>query len=288
MFGYVIPDKMEMKIKEYELYKAYYCGICRSIKKRHGNIPRLSLTYDSTFLAILLSSIDKEKFNFKLSRCAIHPVKKQKIIIDNNSIDYAADMNILLSYFKFKDNRRDEKSKISLLGLFFFKKAFKNIYSKYNNKCVIISSRLDELTAQENIKAVALDAVAEPFAKLMEELFVKRGVSEKNEKVLRWLGYNLGKWIYTIDAFDDIDKDFKNKSFNPFLGESVHEVEKTNISESIEPILFHMLSEIAKSYELLDIKRNRGILDNIIYSGMKKKTEQILEKGSCIQENEPI
>jgi hypothetical protein len=162
----------------------------------------------------------------------------------------------------------------------------KKLFNKYHKKCVIIEKQLNCLHHLEKEKCSSIDRAAEPFAKLMEEVtayepFCK---DDKIEKILRWIGYNLGKWIYILDAYDDLDKDIKSKSYNPIIyqfnyqGQDVEEFKK-QIKERIEFNLMYSLSQIAKAYELLDKEYNDGILENIIYLGMLRKTEHILEKG---------
>ena len=110
MFGYVTPCKMEMKIKDYEKFKAYYCGLCNSIKNNFGNVPRLTLNFDMTFLAILLDSLSENKYNFIKFKCFIHPLKKRIMINNNEAIDYAAFCNVTLAYYKLMDDVYDNKT----------------------------------------------------------------------------------------------------------------------------------------------------------------------------------
>src|SRR3712207_7216524 len=98
MFGYVTPYKMELKIKDYEKFKYYYCGLCKSIKTHYGNIPRMSLNYDITFLAILLDSLNDEKPIYKKEHCIVHPIRKKIILQDNSALAYAAFSNTMLFY----------------------------------------------------------------------------------------------------------------------------------------------------------------------------------------------
>ena len=100
MFGYVTPCKMEMKIKDFEKFKAYYCGLCNSIKNTYGQLPRITLNYDMTFLAVLLDSLGDNKSNFTKFSCAIHPLKKRLMINNNLALDYAAFCNTTLAYYK--------------------------------------------------------------------------------------------------------------------------------------------------------------------------------------------
>jgi hypothetical protein len=288
MFGYIMPDKPEMKIREYELFRAYYCGICRSIGKRYGQLERFTLNYDCTFLAVLLSSISDEKVNVTRTRCAVRPFT-ERIIVDNNSIiDYASDINIILAYFNAEDKKRDDGkikygAAMKLLG-----RSYRKLKSKYCDQCMAIEKSLNDLIMLEAEKCASMDMAAEPFAKLMEEVTAYRPLcsDENTEKTLRWLGYNLGKWIYLLDAYDDIEKDIKEKNYNPLLyqfnydGMDVAEFKK-KIRQKVEFNLTYSLKEVARAFELLDVKSNRSILDNIIYLGILRKTEKILNAGSC-------
>jgi hypothetical protein len=311
LFGYVLPERQELKVKEFELFKAYYCGVCKSIAKKYGQIPRLTLNYDTTFLALILESIAGETVSIKSERCIAHPVKKRNVIRNSEIVDYASDMNVLLAYYKLLDNWQDEKSILSGTGMLALKKSYKKIKRKYNEKCDIIRKRLGELTILEKEKCSSIDRAAEPFAKLMEEVLSYDPLkqNDNNMKILKWIGYNLGKWIYISDAYDDISKDIKEKSYNPFLcqynytGENVDDF-KLSIKDKVEFNLTHSLSQIAKAYELLspgsktesicsnscndsfctpDVK---GIVENIIYLGLLRKTEQILAGASKIPKAE--
>ena len=110
MFGYVEPDKPELKIRDFELFRGYYCGVCKSMGKRYGQVSRLSLNYDLAFLAVLLDSISGEMPDGKIERCIVHPIRKRCVIRHNRFIDYAADMNIVLTYYNLRDKWTDEKT----------------------------------------------------------------------------------------------------------------------------------------------------------------------------------
>jgi len=288
MFGYIVPEKPEMKIKEYELFRAYYCGVCRSIGKRHGQLERLTLNYDSTFLAILLSSVAGEHVTIKKARCIAHPVNEKHIIQSNSIIDYASDINILLAYYNLEDKRRDDGKLVPAAAMILLSRAFKKLKRKYFDKCSIIEDRLNDLLKLEIAKCASMDMAAEPFARLMEEVTAYEPLckEEKNDKTLRWIGYNLGKWIYLLDAYDDLEKDIKGENYNPLIYQYKYDKQeisefKQEVHEKIEFNLTYSLNEIARAFELLDIKANKEILENIIYMGMLRKTEKILGIGSC-------
>jgi hypothetical protein len=288
MFGYIVPEKPEMKIKEYELFRAYYCGVCKSIGKRLGQLERFTLNYDSAFLAVLLSAAAGERIKVQRMRCVAHPVEKRHIIRDSAIIDYASDFNILLAYYNLQDKRRDDGGLVPVSAMAVLHRVFKKLRKKYAQKCDIIEMRLNELVQLEKAGCDSMDRAAEPFAKLMEEVTAYEPLctEEKHDRTLRWIGYNLGKWIYLLDAFDDLEKDIKAGSYNPLIfqykykGGDLAEF-RTQIRDKVEFNLTYSLNEISRAFELLDVKANKEILENIIYMGMLRKTEKILGTGSC-------
>ena len=288
MFGYIVPEKPEMKIKEYELFRAYYCGVCKSISKRHGQLERLTLNYDSTFLAILLSAVADDPLNVEKMRCIAHPVERRHIIRDIGIIDYASDMNVLLAYYNLEDKRRDGNAVVPTAAMVVLGRAFRKLKKRYAGQCSVIEKRLDDLVQLEKAKCASMDMAAEPFAKLMEEVTAYKPLcgNEKNEKTLRWIGYNLGKWIYLLDAYDDMEKDIQSKNYNPLIYQYSYDNTdvasfKDKIKDRVEFNLTYSLNEISRAFELLDIKANKEILENIIYMGMLRKTEKILGMGRC-------
>lgn len=285
MFGYITPEKPELKIKEFDIYRAYYCGVCKSIGKRHGQIKRMTLTYDAAFLALLLGSVLNIKTGLTKERCIVHPLKKS-FVTRNEIIDYSSDINIILAYNNMKDKWNDDKSKIALVGMAAFKRAYGKLVMEYPKKCAIINQRLGDLSKLEKEKCNSIDAASEPFAKLMEEVLDYEDLDDKTRQILRWMGYNIGKWIYLVDAFDDMEDDIKNSNYNPFLTQFNYTgqdlaVFKNDIKSHAEFTVLYCLQEASKAFELLSLKENRGILENILYIGMLSKTDKILCQRSC-------
>jgi hypothetical protein len=288
MFGYIVPEKPELKIKEYELFRAYYCGICKSIGKKTGQINRFVLSYDVVFLAVLLSAIWGKAPDIYRGTCILHPLKKRSLISANNIIEYVSEMNVILAYYNLKDKLRDEASVKFQAGMLVLEKTFRRMKKKYLEKCGIIECKLNELSVLEEKNCASLDMVSEQFAKIMEEVFRYKPVCEnkKNDKILGWIGYNTGKWIYVIDAYNDIEDDIDKGNYNVLTyqygfnrnNEDVRQF-KERIREKVAFNLTYCLNQIAKAYELLEIKRNSGIMENIIYMGMLRKTEQITGTG---------
>ena len=170
MFGYVITNKPELKIREFARYKGIYCGLCQSLKEKYGRTGQMTLTYDMTFLVLLLSSLYEPSEETKQKRCLVHPAKKQWMI-RNEITEYAADMNILLSYYHFLDDWEDEKSVSGLAGKTAFHRRAEKIRKKYPEKAEVIQTQLEELANLEKQQVTEPDAISRPFGTLMAELF---------------------------------------------------------------------------------------------------------------------
>lgn len=289
MVGYVVADKPELKMKEYELYCSYYCGVCKSIGRRHGFFPRLVLSYDSAFLAMILSSLNDKEENILKEHCIIHPVKKKNICVEEPAVDYAADVMIILAYQKLIDDIKDDGKTTAGIMKFMFQNTYKKLQNKYPRLCLIIENELEVLSSLEKDKCSSIDLTSDAFARIMEAVFnsyTEGGCGDIQRKVLGSMGFHLGKWMYLIDAFDDIEENINDKNYNPLIYRFGYEPENESIEgfkERILPrtefLLFHYLGEMEKAYNLLELGKNRGIANNIIYFGLNRKTEQVLRKG---------
>lgn len=290
MFGYVEPDKPELKIREFDVFRGYYCSLCKTIGRRYGQVQRLTLSYDLTFLYLLLDAMHPLPSSGRMERCIAHPVKKRFVVFSNTFAEYASDMNIILTYYSLKDKWSDEKNAIGGAGSLVLKRAFNKAKKQYPEKCTVLEANLKSLSALEKIGCDSIDEAAEPFAVIMRELFECGHIKDDTErKTLGWMGYNLGRWIYMLDAYDDLEKDIMSKSYNPLLkqydfnGGDIREF-KERIRDSLNFNLTFSLSEVEKAYSLLGIEKNKGILDNILYSGLIVKTDKVLQ-GRC-EDNE--
>lgn len=286
MFGYVIVHKPELKFKEFDIYKGYYCGLCRSLKKRHGICGQLTLTYDMTFLAMLLSSLYKPDLKDEMHRCIIHPAGKHRMI-QTVYTDYVSDMNVLLSYFKSLDDWNDEHNVLKLAFSKMLKKDALNgfhDYSKqfidYRKKASTIQSLLHELELCERENISDIDTVSGLFGKIMAVLFVPK--EDEWSDSLKRIGFFMGKFIYILDAYDDLEKDLKHNSYNPFKSISVDK----DFDEKIKSMLKMMIAEATKEFEFLPILENADILRNILYAGVWQKYYQIRDKKNQVIENE--
>ena len=166
MLGYVKIDKGELKVREYEVYTGYYCGICKSIGKRYGQLPRMALSYDAAFLAVLLASLDGGSDTPCQEHCIAHPFMQKKTIIRNRAIDYAADVMLILAWYKLADDARDEGKAYARATMILLRRVFRKLRRKYPALCDGMESRLAELSELEDEKCASIDMAAEAFSKI--------------------------------------------------------------------------------------------------------------------------
>jgi hypothetical protein len=268
MFGYVNIYKPELKMKDFYKYKAYYCGLCKKLKEKYGPLGQMTLTYDMTFLIILLTSLYESNTTKEQHRCMVHPVKKHDMLM-NEITEYAVDMNIALTYHHFLDDWQDDKSVAGLTGAKILKKDYKKIYNKYPRQCQEIEAGLQRLQACEHKREENIDIVSRCFGEIMAELFLYQEDMWKEN--IRKLGFFLGKYIYIMDAYDDLEKDIKNNSYNPL--KSLYE--KDSYEEECKNILSMMMAECTSEFEKLPCVTDIDILRNILYEGVWTKYDSI-------------
>jgi len=286
LFGYVIPCKEELKVKEYNLFKAVYCALCKTLGKKSNQLTRFGLSYDFTFLALLLTALDKEEPEIVRESCIANPLKKKPVLKMNKHLEYAAELSIIFVYLNLLDNWQDERSLKALITMPVYYFPLRNKRGKHSEKYQTFKTSLERLTFLERSKNDLLDKSADIFAEIMSVIFTPDYIKgTKEERILSHLGYNLGRWIYILDAYSDLEEDLKNGNYNPLLLQYKYQEseELANFVERIkEPVEFTLtftLSNLANSYQLLEIKRFRNILDNIIYEGLNQVMMNKLKNG---------
>lgn len=291
MLGYVLPEKSELKLREYEIYTGYYCGICKYIGETYGQFPRMALSYDAAFLALLLSGPDEEADDPRPEHCAVHHIK-YKTIIRNRAVEYAGDVMLILAWHKLKDDTRDEGKLHAKATIALLKRHYAKLQKKYPRLCERIDKGIGELSRLEEKHCDSIDRVAEPFARIMSDLFsegIDRLYIDRKDESLREIfadvGYHMGKWIYLIDAVDDIEENLKNGSYNPLIyrfsydeGSESTDDFRRRIDEQLRFNLFQYLAVAGATIEKLEMKKNSAIIDNVIYLGMNRRTEEVLKR----------
>lgn len=271
MFGYITICKPELKVKDYYRYKAYYCGLCHSLREQFGSTGQMTLSYDMTFLVIFLGSLYEMEPKSSMCRCKVHPIRKNQIL-KTDITEYCADMNILLTYYHFLDDWQDEKSVPALFGVRALKTKAKKVIHAYPRQAKAIRSSLRKLAHYEQRGETNLDLVSGSFGHLMEELFVWR--KDEWEENLRRFGFFFGKFIYLMDAYEDLPDDLKKNRYNPLISLYNGDV----YEETCLQILNMMMAECSLEFEKLPCLQDADILRNILYAGVWTKYSQIQAK----------
>ena len=288
MFGYVVVSEQDLKIREFNLYRSYYCGMCIDLKEQYGQAGRLTLSYDTVFLALLLTSLYEPADLKRDIRCAVHPVEKHAAR-QNEYTRYAADVNIILSYYSCLDDWNDEKDPKKRMFAALLKNKSDKACSLYPEKAAVIREKLSELNELEKkarngeepglTPAVLLDRAGSIFGDLLAEVFDCR--KDTWSPALRRVGFHLGKFIYILDAYDDLEKDEKNGSFNPLLGMK----DKPHLDDYVRGVLTMTLSDCTGAFETLPVVENVDILRNILYCGIWCKFGEVYRKRTGVTEN---
>ena len=271
MFGYLTVCRDELKIKDERTYKAYYCGICEELRKQHGQISRFSLTYDMTFLVILLNGVYEHEMHEKTGRCLIHPMKKHTERWNDFS-SYCADMNILLAYHNLLDDWQDDRKLSRYAAAQLLSKTYRGIREKYPRQHQAVVDYMKALSVCEKSCSDNVEEAACLTGKMLAEIFVCREDAWASD--LRQMGFFLGKFIYLMDAYEDIEKDAVSGNYNPLIKMKDDE----NFDSECQNMLMMQMAECCRAFERLPIVQDAGILRNILYSGVWCRFETIARK----------
>ncbi|MDE5721130.1 MAG: hypothetical protein K2I30_00100 [Clostridia bacterium] len=277
MFGYVNPDTPYLFIKDEKLYKALYCGMCKSIGAGCGQRARAALTYDMAFMSALIHNIRREDVQIKKARCAIHWLKKRPIALKDDTSVLLGCINTALAYYKLCDDKADGDKK----GVFrhIFKRGFKRAKSRHPEAVEIIKTQLEKQAELEKAGCAIIDEACEPTAEMMKKLSVY-ALKEFSTEATEGLFYDLGKWVYLADALDDYDKDVKKNRYNVLynaFGEKCKcgAVEKN--AEEITYIFDSLFADMRHKLADINFRYNHDLTDNIILRGIPLKTRSLLK-----------
>lgn len=281
MFGYIKVHKAELKMKEYEIYRGIYCSLCKQIGKDYGIFSRLALNYDFTFLALCRMGMNEKSPSFTSSHCSFNCAKKCVCCeMGQEDLVYAAAVSEMMVYFKVRDNIHDGSlfEKIFCGAILpYVKSKYKKAKRKFPELAEYLEEQMDIQSRTEKEKAPLLDKCADPSGKSLAYV-MSYGFQGENKKTAEYFGYSLGRLIYILDAAEDIEEDRRKNNFNPFIANE--EKYGENFKGEAKRILDFTADEIARAFELLEIKRFKPIIKNIIYYGFEKEIEKVtLEKG---------
>lgn len=217
MFGYVRARRADLLVREDMLYRGVYCGLCRAMGRCTGQCSRLTLSYDMVFLYLVRASLVGVKPDVQPGRCAVHPFRRRPIARRDAELEYAARVSALLVYGKLCDDLADERG-LRRFGKRLLAPAARRMRKRagLDDLYAELCARLTELSAIEAEKRESVDAPADCFGRLLAAVFA-HGLSGDAATIASAIGYRTGRWIYAVDAADDLAEDAKKGSYNPFL-----------------------------------------------------------------------
>lgn len=280
MYGYVVPFKEKLDMPNFVLYRAFYCGLCKSTGKQFGQLPRFTTNYDMTFLSVFLHDCLSSDVELKEEVCVCNPFKKKPVVKNSELLDTIAAVNIIMSYYKAVDGIADgEGFKMRAV-----KRMLKKPFLKAKKRCgeveEIVRTRYEALTQLEKANAAGIDRVADCFASLLRDT-AKAVLKDKATEYMLGVCYNIGKLVYIMDALDDVDEDFKKKRYNPLLaGETRYENRRQFIEDNYDDLSFMLNSACNRAiadFNNITFTQSRALLTNVMYYGIREKIKELLE-----------
>ncbi len=275
MFGYVRPLQSELKVRELDDYKAVYCGLCRTMGKRFGLLARMTLNYDFTFLAMVLAW-GADPCTMEMRRCPVHPLSRRNMCENMPALIVAADESVILTYRKFLDDVADKsflKGFPTRVLTWVFRPSYKKaarLRPEFDEKVTSCLRRISDL---EKENCASIDYPADAFAQILQAAAPETGDTAR-DRALAQLLYHVGRWIYLVDAWDDLEEDIKKGRYNPmnmrFEGKAFEHIQDVRVT------LLHSRNLASSAYELAKAERWDSILSNIIYLGLPAVEELVL------------
>ena len=257
LFGYVVANIEQLDEAQRARYQQVYCGLCRALGERHGARCRLTLTYDMTFLILLLSALQAEDdMRVEPFRCPMHPVKKRESAM-NAWTDYAADVNVVLAYYQKMDDWTDDRSAWALAQAKAIGSRVEAVQDRLPRQCEAIAKGLEALSSLEKSGEPNPDLPAAAFGSILGAVFTPEGAEPSQD--LYAFGDKLGRFVYLMDAVVDLKKDIRHEQYNPmvFVDSSRH-----------ESILQVLMADCVEPFSRLNLYRDRDLMENILYSGV--------------------
>ena len=271
MLGVMTVRKDELRFREFDRYRGYYCGLCRAIGERCGGVCRMALSFEMTFLAMLLTSLYEPETTDEKHRCLVHPMAKQRML-GNEAIDYAADLSAMVAYYDLRDGWEDERRVDRLAESALLKKAALRAGERLPRQREAVVRYVSALHEVEARNDQNLDAAANLTGEMLGELYVMK--EDASARDLREMGFYLGKFIYLCDCYEDVERDIKRKNYNPLILRHANDT----FAADCEQMLSDMMARAALAFERLPLIEDAEIMRNILYSGIWLRFENASER----------
>lgn len=277
MYGYIIPDKPNMYVKDFALFRAFYCGSCKTISKHYGQSARYTTNYETAFFALFMHSYFNRRPLFIEDTCILNPFVPKLIAVENNLLERVAAFNILLADNKLADDVTDGFSPVKKTAKIILSGATKTARSYLPDAYAILRKGYSALLSVEKEGKASVDRAADPYAQAFADAVLSAFCIAKDAD-LRGFFYNLAKFVYILDALDDLEEDAARKCFNPFTCAYGVDSKKRLREERNSEMRFLIgitLNEICKRYEALGLTEGKDLIDNVLYKGLMRKFDLI-------------
>lgn len=274
MFGYVRPALSQLPQEDRDSYQGAYCGLCHAMGRRHGFLSRFTLNYDFAFLAILFT--DRQENMWCERRCPAHPLRKKRTCLCGTGLDAAADASLILTWHKLRDDVLDKgwfRGLPARMLSFVFRRAYRQALAARPAFASQVESGLEQLHSMENAASPELDRLADVFAGLLKAAAPEEQ-DETRRRVLEQILYHVGRWIYLVDAWDDLQEDRKKGRFNPLDARFEGQPEKER--EYLSTTMTHSLKLAISAANLTDFGRWEAVIHNMLYQGLPLVQEAVL------------
>lgn len=268
LFGYVLPAKPDMRVRDFETYRAVYCGLCKQLGQSYGVLSRFMLNYDLVLLALLADALSGERGVFLNEGCFANPLLKRPMLHDTPGLQLAADGLILLSWHKLLDNLQDESlPKRAAYGAArpVVGGMYKKAHQRHPGVAEALATQMERQRKLEAAGCQSIDEACDPTAKMCEALFAAAAARPGQEKVLARLGLFVGQIIYLLDAAEDFADDAKSGGYNVFVQAGLTQADA---AQAAARRCRMAAGEVALCYNLLDVQLYKDILDNIFFLGL--------------------
>ncbi len=272
MFGYVLPFKPELKMKEWQAYRSVYCGLCKELKRNYGFFSRMVLNYDFVLLSLITDNLNKEQANCTAQNCIANPFQKRPVCNYTKGLEFSSHALVLSVFYKLKDNLNDDKllKRIPSLAFYPIAKAKRNKAAlNYKNLDEILANETNHQNEIESRSSLSYDEAADPTSVMLGSIF-SMASDVNNKAALYRFGQFLGKIIYYLDAAEDYEKDKKNNAYNVFL---LNNLSKEEADKKAKQLCKLCAYEMSLAYSLLPRAHYSDLLDNIIYLGIAQSIE---------------
>ncbi len=268
MFGFILPNIESLEDEEKKRYRAAYCGVCRALKQRYGQLPRVTVSFDMTFLALVLGSLYEPQETKGAARCPLHPAKPQAFAQSEYS-NYAADLSVAFAYHKLLDDWHDDHTIKSRAAAFALAGAYRKAKKRIPQECRAIEEALAEIQDMEKQlleqnESLPLDAPANRFGLLLGDIFAHKNDFWVTD--LRRFGARLGKFVYVMDAAMDLEEDLRTGSYNPFKY-------MDHDPQALRDNLEYLAASMTEVFERLPLERDLHLLRSVLYAGVWQRFE---------------